>query len=151
MFKHVLIPTDGSDLSNRAIEAGLVFAKEIGARVTGFYAAPGHPIPMYYEGWVPLDPDDPATPEKFEETAKERAQQFLGAIRDRAKELGVPCDSFHVTSYSPWEAIIQAATERGCDLIFMASHGRRGISAILMGSETTRVLTHCKIPVLVYR
>lgn len=151
MFQHVLIPTDGSELSERAVAAALQFAKEINARVTGFYAAPGYPIPMYYEGWVPLDPDDPSTPEKFDEASKERTQRFLALIETKARELGVPCECFSTTSYSPWEAIIQAATSRGCDLIFMASHGRRGLSAVLMGSETTRVLTHCKIPVLVYR
>jgi nucleotide-binding universal stress UspA family protein len=151
MFRHILIPTDGSELSDKAALAALQFAKEVNARVTGFYASPGYPIPMYYEGWVPLDPEDSATPEKFEGAAKERAQRVLTAFEARAKEFGVQCDTHTLASYSPWEAIIQAANERGCDLIFMASHGRRGLSAVLMGSETTRVLTHCKIPVLVYR
>jgi nucleotide-binding universal stress UspA family protein len=151
MFRHILIPTDGSELSDKAVAAAMQFAKEINASVTGFYASPGYPIPMYYEGWVPLDPEDDSTPEKFEDAARERAQRVLGAFEAKAKEFGVPCATHTLSSYSPWEAIIQAANEKGCDLIFMASHGRRGLGAVLMGSETTRVLTHCKIPVLVYR
>jgi nucleotide-binding universal stress UspA family protein len=151
MFRHILIPTDGSELSERAVAAAMQFAKQINARVTGFYASPGYPIPMYYEGWVPLDPEDPATPEKFEDAAHERAQRVLDAFENSARQHGVEHATYTLASYSPWEAIIQAATDKGCDLIFMASHGRRGLSAVLMGSETTRVLTHCKIPVLVYR
>ncbi len=88
---------------------------------------------------------------EYEKQTKEEAAQALGAIEEAAREAGVACTALHRASDSPWEEIINVATEQGCDLIFMASHGRRGVSALLLGSETNKVLTHSKIPVLVTR
>lgn len=147
MFKHILVPTDGSQLSQDAVCSAVSFAKEIGARVTAFYAKPEYPVTYYGEGAL----IDPTTPEKFAELADEQAQEILAFVEQRCRDAGVPCAKLTLTSDIPYESIIDAATRSGCDLIFMSSHGRRGISAVLLGSETNKVLTHTKIPVLVYR
>ena len=147
MFKHILVPTDGSQLSQDAVCSAVSFAKEIGARVTAFYAKPEYPVTYYGEGAL----IDPTTPEKFAELADDQAQEILAFVEQRCSEAGVPCAKLTLTSDIPYESIIDAATRSGCDLIFMSSHGRRGISAVLLGSETNKVLTHTKIPVLVYR
>jgi len=147
MFKHILVPTDGSDLSRETVRRAISFAKEAGARITAFYAKPEYPVTYYGEGAL----IDPTTPEKFAELAEQQAQQVLGDVAAASAAAGVACQTMSLTSDIPYEAIIQAADESGCDLIFMASHGRRGISGLLLGSETNKVLTHSKIPVLVYR
>jgi nucleotide-binding universal stress UspA family protein len=147
MFKHILVPTDGSQLSQETVKQAVVFAKEIGARITVFYAKPEYPVTYYGEGAL----IDPTTPEKFAELADEQAQEILGFVTTLCQEGGVECTKLTLTNDVPYEAIIQAATDSNCDLIFMSSHGRRGISALLLGSETNKVLTHSKIPVLVYR
>ena len=147
MFKHILVPTDGSDLSQETVRRAVSFAKEAGARVTAFYAKPEYPVTYYGEGAL----IDPTTPEKFAELADAQAQQVLGFVEQTCAAAGVECGKLALTSDIPYEAIIQAAEQSGCDLIFMASHGRRGISGLLLGSETNKVLTHSKIPVLVYR
>jgi nucleotide-binding universal stress UspA family protein len=145
MYKHILLPTDGSDLSATAVRDGVKFAKEIGARVTALHVTP------------PFHPTE-ATPTSFtahihehDAKAKESAERALGAVTEAARVAGVPCATVHQVSSSPYEAIIALAGEAGCDLIFMASHGRRGVAALLLGSETNKVLTHSKIPVLVFR
>jgi nucleotide-binding universal stress UspA family protein len=144
MFKHILVPTDGSELSQSAIHKVLQFAAEIGARVTGFYA-----MSLYLPGFYPeVLPD---TEQEFVETSKARAKTYLGVIEKAAQVLNVPCSTTTETTQHPYEAIIRIAQEQGCDLIAMASHGRRGVSGLLMGSETHKVLTHSKIPVLVFR
>ena len=147
MFKHILVPTDGSTLSRQTAERAVSFAREAGARVTVFFAKPEYPITYYGEGAL----IDPTTPEKFSVLMNEQADNYLGEIARLCGEQGVPCKTVSATSDVPYEAIIEAAESNGCDLIFMASHGRRGISAMLLGSETNKVLTHSKIPVLVYR
>lgn len=147
MFKHILVPIDGSELSSEAVRKAVAFAKEAGARVTFFYAKPDYPVAFYGEGAL----IDPTTPEKFAEMAENQARDILGAGERAALEAGVACGTRSDTSDSPYEAIINAASQLGCDLIFMASHGRRGLSGLLLGSETQKVLTHSKIPVLVYR
>ena len=147
MFKHILVPADGSDLSKATARRAVSFAKEAGARITAFFAKPEYPVSYYGEGAL----IDPTTPEKFAELAEQQAQQVLDFVADLGKEAGVPVEKLSLTSDIPYEAIIDAATQAGCDLIFMASHGRRGISALLLGSETHKVLTHSTIPVLVYR
>ncbi len=147
MFKHILVPTDGSELSQEAARRAVSFAKEMGAKITVFFAKPEYPIAYFGEGAL----IDPTTPEKFAELADQQAQDYLGAIQKLCQESGVDCGTTSATSDVPYEAIIQAAESAGCDLIFMASHGRRGISGLLLGSETNKVLTHSKIPVLVYR
>ena len=147
MFKHLLVPTDGSELSRATAARAVTFAKEAGARVTVFFAKPEYPIAYFGEGAL----IDPTTPEKFAEMAEQQAAEYLGEIRKLCADAGVECATISATSDIPYEAIIEAAEKSGADLIFMASHGRRGISGFLLGSETNKVLTHSKIPVLVYR
>lgn len=147
MFKHILVPTDGSALSTDTVSRAVEFAREIGARITFFYAKPEYPVSFYGEGAL----IDPTTPEKFAELAEEQAQALLSAAASQANMREVQNTRMAVTSDVPYEAIIAAAGQAGCDLIFMASHGRRGITGLLLGSETQKVLTHSTIPVLVYR
>jgi nucleotide-binding universal stress UspA family protein len=147
MFKHILIPTDGSELSRATAARAVTFAREAGARVTVFFAKPEYPIAYFGEGAL----IDPTTPEKFAELAEQQATEYLGEVQKLCADNGVNCSTVTATSDIPYEAIIEAAEKSGADLIFMASHGRRGISGFLLGSETNKVLTHTKIPVLVYR
>ncbi len=147
MFRHFLVPTDGSDLSMETVRRAVSFARETGARITFFYAKPDYPVAFYGEGAL----IDPTTPEKFAEMAERQAQDILSRAEHVAREAGVESATMSSVSDAPYQAIIDAAAKSGCDLIFMASHGRRGISGLLLGSETQKVLTHSKIPVLVYR
>jgi len=147
MFKHIFDPTDGSELSQATVKRAVTFAKEAGARITAFFAKPDYPITYFGEGAL----IDPTTPEKFAEIAEQQASEVLGQVQALCAEAGVECQTASTTSDAPYEAIIAAAEQSGCDLIFMASHGRRGISGFLLGSETNKVLTHSRIPVLVYR
>ena len=147
MFKHILVPTDGSDLSRSASERAVAFAKSIGAKITFFYAQPDFPLPVYGEGAL----IDPTTPEQFSKSATAEAEAILNKAKAAADAAGVAADSDSTVNEVPYEAIIDASDRHGCDLIFMASHGRRGIAGLLLGSETQKVLTHSKTPVLVYR
>ena len=147
MFKHILIPTDGSELSDKAIVAGVEFAREVHARVTGFTAVPEFRVPSEVE----LMARHGVSLEQYERDSREQAETALQKIADRARAAGVEYDAEFSQSDRPHEAIIRTALKRGCDLIFMASHGRRGISALLHGSQTQAVLTHSTIPTLVYR
>ena len=144
MFKHILLPTDGSELSEAAVRKGVAFAKAIGARITGFYAMPEFHILTYNTEML----ED--TRQEFARDCKAHAQKYLDMIKRAAAEGGVPCDTVLATSDHPYEEIIKAAQDQGCDLIMMASHGRRGVRGLLLGSETHKVLTHTKLPVLVY-
>jgi nucleotide-binding universal stress UspA family protein len=147
MFKHILVPTDGSPLSSDTVKRAIAFARETGAKITFFFAKPDYPVAFYGEGAL----IDPTTPDKFAEMAEKQAQEILAGHESTAKAEGVACASISSVSDIPYEAIIAAAETAGADLIFMASHGRRGFSGLLLGSETQKVLTHSKIPVLVYR
>ena len=147
MFKHILVPTDGSELSNVAVKAAIPFAKLHGARLTAFYATEEAPSSSFGD----YDLDNELSPDEFRASEEEKARKILSAVEEIAKAAGVACDSATLSCRSPHEAIIKAAQDKGCDLIFIASHGRRGISALVLGSETNKVLTHCKIPVMVYR
>jgi nucleotide-binding universal stress UspA family protein len=145
MFKHILLPTDGSELSEAAIQKGIQLAKSINAEVTGFHVIlPFHVFTLQTEML-----ED--TKEQYERQSKVQAEQFLGIIKKAAEKAGVKCNTDYVTSNHPYEMIINAAETRGCDLIMMASHGRRGAQGLLIGSETQKVLTHTKLPVLVVR
>ena len=146
MYKHILLPTDGSDLSKQAIAKAVAFGKSLGARITGLFAAPQFQLTVY-DDWIV----EPMSQLEFEEKVKQQAQQHLAVIEKAAAEAGAPCEVLHVINDSPYDAIIKTAEEKGCDLIFMASHGRQGIKSLLLGSETMKVLTHTKIAVLVYR
>jgi nucleotide-binding universal stress UspA family protein len=147
MFKHILVPTDGSPLSSDTVKRAIAYARETGAKVTFFFAKPDYPVAFYGEGAL----IDPTTPDKFAELAEQQAKEILDAHEAAARADGVNCAAISAVSDIPYEAIIAAAEQAGADLIFMASHGRRGISGLLLGSETQKVLTHSKIPVLVYR
>lgn len=147
MFKRILVPTDGSDLSNETVKRAISFARDAGAQLIFFYAKPDYPVAFYGEGAL----IDPTTPEVFAAMADQQAKAILEKCTEMAKAGSVPCTTLASTSDIPYEAIIAAAISAECDLIFMASHGRRGISGMLLGSETQKVLTHSNIPVLVYR
>ena len=147
MFKHILVPTDGSELSADTVKRAVSFAQDAKAKITFFFAKPDYPVSFYGEGAL----IDPTTPEKFAEMAEKQARDILSKCEAIATEAGVAATSVTATSEIPYEAIIEAAQNTGCDLIFMASHGRRGFSGLLLGSETQKVLTHSTIPVLVYR
>ena len=145
MYKHILLPTDGSEFSERAALYGVKLAQSLKARITAItVTAPWQAIAI---GEVAV-----AVPEADYETRSEtNAWNFLNKITDAAKAAGVPHSAVHVRDPSPYEAILAAANSHGCDLIVMGSHGRRGLAGLLLGSETIRVLTHSKLPVLVYR
>ena len=147
MYKHILVPTDGSNLSAKAIRQAVAFAKSTGARITGFYAAPNYSVQIFGD----FVPADFITPQEFAKQTKRTAEQYLGAIQKAADAAQVRCKVIHVLSDTPWKAIVKAAQSNKCDLIFMASHGRRGLAGLILGSETAKVLTHSKIPVLVHR
>ena len=148
MFKHVLLPTDGSKLSDRAVQRGIEFAKEIGARVTAVHVIPEFRM-MADESFVlPTSAD---LKRRYEKEAKARTDKMLAKIGERAVAAGVKYECVGIVADVPYEAIIDTAKKRKCDLIMMASHGRRGLSGLLLGSETAKVLTHSKIPVLVVR
>ena len=147
MFKNILIPTDGSKLSEKAVKSGVAFAKSIKAGVTGCYVV--EPFQPYYFGdYIP--PDMP-TPKEFEAHAREAGEQYLEKIAVAARAAGLKYRGSVVMADTPYAGIIDAARKGKCDLIFMASHGRSGFAGLLIGSETNKVLTHCKLPVLVYR
>jgi nucleotide-binding universal stress UspA family protein len=143
MFKKILVPTDGSTLSDLAISNAISLAKSINAAVYGFHAAPEYAMPIHGI--------DVYSSPKFRDIADQEARNYLAGIEAKAKEAGVPCTTGFTVSISPYRAIIDAAKEQNCDLIFMASHGRRGLAGLLLGSETQKVLTHSHIPVLVFR
>ena len=144
MFKKFLLPTDGSELSVKAIQGAIKMASELGASVVGMTVVEPY-------SYSTLSEYRPETLEAFEARNAQAAEQRLAPIVKAAKEANVPCETASVKSFSPYEAIIETAKKHGCDVIFMASHGRRGLSAVLLGSETQKVLTHSKVPVLVYR
>jgi nucleotide-binding universal stress UspA family protein len=146
MYRKILIPTDGSELCRTAATKGIEFAKEIGARIVAFHAIPATSYMLYTES----GPSDLMV-EQFEKEAKARGERLTKEIAELAARGGVSCETLCLTNDHPWEGIIEAAATHGCDLIFMASHGRRGLSALVLGSETMKVLTHTKVPVLVYR
>jgi nucleotide-binding universal stress UspA family protein len=147
MFKHVLVPTDGSEFSQSTVRRAVSFAKEAGARITAYYAKPEFPVTYYGEGVL----IDTTTPEQFAVLAEEQAQKILSYVESLCQEAGVSFTKLTSTTDIPYEGIIEAAETNGCDLIFMSSHGRRGLSGLILGSETNKVLTHTKIPVLVFR
>jgi nucleotide-binding universal stress UspA family protein len=145
MYNHILIPTDGSELSKLALYEGVALAKALGARVTVVTVT----TPFHVFTANPNMITD--TPEKYREHMAALAGQYLDVAKNIAAAAGVTCDLVHVEHEQPYQAIIDTAQNRGCDAIQMASHGRRGISAMLLGSETLKVLTHSTIPVIVCR
>jgi nucleotide-binding universal stress UspA family protein len=145
MFKHILIPTDGSDVSKNTITKIITFARESNASVSGLHVIPE----FHFFSYQPEMLED--TKEKFTKDAIAQASKYLKEIEMLAREVGVPCDTSYVVSDYPYEVIIKTAEDKKCDLIGMASHGRKGMKGFLLGSETQKVLTHSQIPVLVFR
>ena len=148
LFKHILVPTDGSDISDRAGNTAVALAQSTGARMTAMHVIPPYlpPMPDVATGFTYA-----MTEEEYERATREQSNEMLSRIKERATDCGVACDSAIVVDNSPWDAIIRTAVQRKCDAIVMASHGRKGLAGLLLGSETTKVLTHCTIPVLVTR
>lgn len=145
MFKHILLPTDGSAMSEMASRKCLALAKEQGAQVSAIYAVPKfHVFALAPE--VVTD-----TSEQYQIDSEAHARKVLSGVERAANEIGVACTTLFVNNDHPYEAIVEAARERECDLICMASHGHKGVKGLLLGSETQKVLTHTGIPVLVYR
>ena len=147
MFKQILVPTDGSQLSQDAARSAVSFAKNMGAGITAFYAKKEYPVRLFVEDALIKT----ITPEEFDRETEKEAQNILGFVEKLCHEAGVEYKKSTQTSNSIYSAIIETAAKMNCDLIFMASHGRRGVDSLLLGSETSKVLTHSKIPVLVYR
>jgi len=145
MFKHILIPTDGTDLSRKAVLYGVQLAKETGAKVTALTVSEPYHVAAMEAVLIPVGED------QFDEESRRIAEKALAQVAVAAEAAGVVCDTIREVHDQPFRAIIDAAHAKGCDLIVMASHGRRGVSALLLGSETVKVLTHSTIPVLVYR
>jgi nucleotide-binding universal stress UspA family protein len=145
MYTNILLPTDGSELAGMAVQHGIALAKRIGAKTTALTVVPPFHV-------VTIDTqmlED--TPAQYKTRMQKHTEKTLGAVARAAQAAGVACEMVHVEHEHPYRAIIDTAGSKGCDLIVMASHGRHGISAIVLGSETVKVLTHSKIPVLVHR
>jgi nucleotide-binding universal stress UspA family protein len=147
VYKNILLPTDGSPLARNAVQNGVRLAKAVGAKVTGFYAAPP-PTPLEYRGIIPVGY---MTPERHAKLIEKTAARILGDIEEAAKAAGVRCNCVYVTDDFPAEAIVAAAKKHKCDLIYMASHGRRGFRGLHLGSQTQKVLENARVPVLVDR
>ena len=146
MFTHILMPTDGSGHSERAIERGIELAKLCGAKVTGIHVVPDYRLTMADDTSF-----DPTVREKMDEEARAQAEKFLAFVKKTAQAQNVPCDVVIATNSQPFDAIINTANERGCDLIVMTSRYRKGLVSLIMGNEAGRVLHRASIPVLVFR
>ena len=147
MYTHFLVPTDGSKLSEKAVTHAIALAQALRAKISFFYASPDYPMPAYADGVV----YEPVSKKEYKQLAAKEAAQVLDRATTKATAAGVDCARVHMIAASPWEAILNAAKKSKSDAIVMASHGRRGLSALLLGSETQKVLTHSKLPVLVVR
>jgi nucleotide-binding universal stress UspA family protein len=144
MYSRILVPTDGSDMSKRAVQTACSLAKLCGAKVVVLSIKSPFPYSAISEM-------QPVPPQEFYDAQERMTGSWVKEAQAIAQEAGVPSEGFSLESLHPWEGIVEQARAQGCDLVVMASHGRRGISALLLGSETTRVLTHCTLPVLVVR
>ena len=147
MFKHILIPTDGSPLSEKAIAAGIALARESGARITGYHVLEAVPARLYA---YPYRGEEEAIAE-FEERRQQAARKHIAELARNARKQGVAFEPVVQTARTPYEGIVKAAQERDCDLILMSSHGRRGLARLAVGSVTDKVIQMSKVPVLVYR
>lgn len=148
MFKHILVPTDGSKLSAKAIRTAVRLARDTGAKVTGAYVIAPYVPPTYGEGAIYAQG---ISAKRYKALSAREARKALAAVEIEARTSGVEYGSTMPAAFNPWEGLVQAAKAKKCDLIVMASHGRRGLAGLLLGSETVKVLTHSKIPVLVCR
>jgi nucleotide-binding universal stress UspA family protein len=148
MYKHILVPTDGSKLSAKAIRTAASLAKICKAKLTGVYVIPPWAPPVYSEGSVY---GMPVSRRVYQESSEKIAKKALAVVEIESQTAGVESSTVYVNGDQPWQAIIQTARSKKCDVIVMASHGRRGLAGVLLGSETVKVLTHSKVPVLVCR
>ncbi|MFQ6539695.1 MULTISPECIES: universal stress protein [Aphanothece] len=146
-YQHILVPTDGSDLSGKAVEQAVDLARHLGAHLSFLHVQSNFPISLVGVGELV----DTSTVESLVQAARVQADQILEAALATAAAAGVPARRINLVSPQPYQAIVDEAAAKACDLIVMASHGRRGITGLLLGSETQRVLTHSPIPVLVVR
>lgn len=144
MYRSILIPTDGSEITAKAISTGIALAKALGAQLSTITVK--EPFP-----YSAISDMQPIPPDEFYDAQERIALVRVKQVVTAAREAGLECQGFTVEAQHPWEAIVDHARTQGCDLIVMASHGRRGVSALLLGSETTRVLVHCDVPVLVVK
>ena len=149
MFKNILVPTDGSRLSLKGVRSGVKLAKALGAKVAGVYVM----LPYQPATYGEVGPyfGDALSREVYEKAARKNAQKALQAVEREARAAGVRCSTWTVVAPIPWQGIVKAARTRKCDAIAMASHGYGSLGGLILGSETTRVLAHSKIPVLVSR
>jgi len=148
MFKKILIPTDGSPLSAQAANKGVCFAREIGAEIVALYVTQPFAATVGFDGMAAAYA---ITDEDYEKTANEQAQKYIKQVLDRAETAGVKASGKVVSNFNVADGVVQAAEENGCDLIFIGSHGRSGLSRLLLGSVTVKVLGLAKIATLVYR
>jgi nucleotide-binding universal stress UspA family protein len=144
MYKRILVPTDGSEITAKAVQTAIALAKLAGGEL--FTLSVKEPFP-----YSAISEMQPVPPQEFYDAQERIAAERVKAAVDSAAAAGVKCQGHTVEAIHPWEAILDHATAQGCDLIVMASHGRRGVAALLLGSETQRVLLHSKLPVLVVR
>jgi nucleotide-binding universal stress UspA family protein len=147
MFKNILIPTDGSELAQKAVVQGVALAKSLGAKVTAFYAAPPA-TPIVYRNHLPVGY---TTPTEHQQMIEKTAAKYLQAVERAAKKAGVTCESVHVTSDYPEDEILKTAKKKKCDLIVIATHGQGGLRGVFIGSVTQKVLSQSKVPVMVVR
>ena len=147
MYQRILVATDGSDLSRTAVNSAIELAAVIGAELVALYVVPRYPV-SYFEGGITISVDDIARTEK---QWSDKGQAVVDAVQEQAKAQGVTAKAVVAQSDLVAESIMSAATKHGCDLVVMASHGRKGIKRVLLGSETQHVLTHSTVPVLVLR
>ncbi|NMM29299.1 MAG: universal stress protein [Glaciimonas sp.] len=147
MYQKILIPTDGSDFSNTASQAGVEFALQLHAEVVGFYVAPEYQYPIYVEIIPPSYPSE----EEYKASMRQAGESYLQTIRKSAEAAGLKFTGIIEFADTPAKNIAQAAHKNQCDLIFMGSHGRGGWGQLILGSVTAKVLSLCQIPVLVYR
>lgn len=144
MYQRLLVPTDGSDITAKAVSTAVNLAKLTGAQVIGLTVK--EPFP-----YTAMSELQPVAPKEFLEAQERLAARHLAALQQACEAAGVACTTITVEAVVPWEVIVEQCAAQQCDLIVMASHGRRGMSALLLGSETQKVLTHSKVPVLVVR
>lgn len=145
MFKRILLPIDGSELSLRAADTGIALAKSVGASVMVLHVLEPLPSVAYFTEKLM------ASKEAYTNEAMRRAEDFLGEVRKRAAAAGVPCETAIEYDHRPYTAIVGAATTQGCDLIVLGSHGRSGLDRLLLGSETYKTLLSANVPVMVCR
>ena len=144
MYRNILVPTDGSDITAKAVTTAITLAKTVGAKLTVISVK--EPFP-----YSAISEMQPVPPQEFFDAQERIASARVKGVLNDAEAAGITCAAFTVEALHPWEAIVDHAKAQSCDLIVMASHGRRGVSALLLGSETQKVLTHCQVPVLVIK